>query len=217
MRSTQNTLSRTTSFQKTFTPSRKALMGMRGALALCPLLLAAPGWAQTTAQVTVNAAAPLGTIPTTAYGVNTAVWDGSLLDPAVPSLLTQAGATVLRYPGGSTSDDYHWQTHSLTDGGYLVPGDNFDGFMGVAQAAGATPVITVNYGSNAAGTGGGDPSEAAAWVDYANNVKHYGVKYWEIGNEIYGNAEYGGTGRRTCTPTSRRPRTAATSSPSRTP
>ena len=187
MRSTKNTLSR-----KTFIPSRKALAALRGALALCPLLLTAPGWAQTTAQITINTAAPLGTIPTTAYGVNTAVWDGSLLDPAVPGLLTQAGATVLRYPGGSTSDDYHWQTNSLTSGGYVFPGNNFDGFMGVAQAVGAAPVITINYGSNAAGTGGADPTEAAAWVDYANNVKHYGVKYWEIGNEIYGNAEYGG-------------------------
>jgi hypothetical protein len=31
-----------------------------------------------------------------------------------------------------------------------------------------TAVITVNYGSNAAGTGGGEPAEAAAWVAYAN-------------------------------------------------
>ena len=24
---------------------------------------------------------------------------------------------------------------------------------------------------------------AAAWVRYSNQVKHYGVRYWEIGNE----------------------------------
>ncbi|MBV9849959.1 MAG: cellulose binding domain-containing protein, partial [Armatimonadetes bacterium] len=48
-----------------------------------------------------------------------------------------------------------------------------------------------NYGSNAAGNAGGDPNEAAAWVNYANNIKHYGVKYWEVGNEVYGNGEYG--------------------------
>ena len=63
--------------------------------------------------------------------------------------------------------------------------------MSVAQAAGAQPVITVNYGSNSAGTGGGDPNEAAAWVRYANSTKHYGVSYWEIGNEVYGNGTYG--------------------------
>jgi hypothetical protein len=64
--------------------------------------------------------------------------------------------------------------------------------MGVAKASGATPIITVNYGSNAAGTGGGTPALAAAWVQYANVTKSYGVKYWEIGNEVYGNGEYGG-------------------------
>jgi len=31
-----------------------------------------------------------------------------------------------------------------------------------------TAIITVDYGSNAAGTGGGEPAEAAAWVAYAN-------------------------------------------------
>ena len=28
-------------------------------------------------------------------------------------------------------------------------------------------------------------------MDYANNTKGYGVKYWEVGNEVYGNGEYG--------------------------
>ena len=169
-------------------PARRGLLSV---LALCPLLCALPSQAQTTATVTVSANAPLGTIPGTALGVNTAVWDGNLLNAGVPGLLTQAGITALRFPGGSTSDDYHWQTHSLTGGGYVTPGDTFDNFMGVAQQTGASPIITVNYGSNATGSGGGDPNEAAAWVDYSNNVKKYGIKYWEIGNEIYGNGEYG--------------------------
>ena len=67
----------------------------------------------------------------------------------------------------------------------------FDVFMGIAKKTRAIPIITVNYGSNAAGTGGGDQNEAAAWVKYSNNTKKYGVKYWEVGNEIYGNGEYG--------------------------
>ena len=33
--------------------------------------------------------------------------------------------------------------------------------------------------------------EAAAWVKYANVTKHYGVKYWELGNEIPGDGTYG--------------------------
>ncbi len=150
--------------------------------------------AQTAATVSVNAASPLTTIPPAAFGVNTACWNAYMADAPVPNLYRQAGITALRYPGGSTSDVYHWQTNSATanSGQYVNPNDGFDTFMTVAQAAGAQPVITVNYGSNPAGTAGADPSEAAGWVDYANNVKKYGVKYWEVGNEVYGNKEYGG-------------------------
>jgi hypothetical protein len=166
---------------------------------LCPSLLfvllsaVVPTSAQQSASVSVNVASPFKAISATAYGVNTAVWDGNLLNAAVPTLLKQAGVNVLRFPGGSTSDVYHWQTNSATTGtgAYINPNDTFDAFMGMAQKAGATPVITVNYGSNAAGNAGGDPAEAAAWVKYANVTKGYGVKYWEIGNEIYGNGEYG--------------------------
>jgi hypothetical protein len=45
--------------------------------------------------------------------------------------------------------------------------------------------ITANYGSNADCTGLADPNEAAGWVNYANNVQHYGIKYWTVGNEEY--------------------------------
>jgi len=157
-----------------------------------PLLLtsANPASSQTPVTVTVNAGGSLGAIPPAAFGLNTAVWDGHLRDPGIPGLLTGAGITALRFPGGSTSDVYHWRTQT-TDGGDAYPFNTFDAFMGIAKKIGAVPIITVNYGSNADGTGGGDPNEAAAWVDYSNNTRKYGVKYWEIGNEIYGNGEYG--------------------------
>jgi hypothetical protein len=144
-------------------------------------------------QVTLHPQSSLGALPETAFGLNTAVWDGHLLDAGLPSLLRQAGTTVLRYPGGSTADAYHWQTNSLTSGqdGYVNPANTFDAFMGVAQQTGAQTMLTVNYGSNAEGTAGGDPQEAAAWVKYANITKRYGVRYWEIGNELYGNGTYG--------------------------
>jgi hypothetical protein len=166
---------------------------VRLSLVVALLFVTVLSFAQQSATVSVNVASPLSAISATAYGVNTAVWDGYLLDSAVPTLLKQADVNVLRFPGGSTADVYHWQTNSSTTGtgAYVNPNDTFDAFMGVAAKAGATPVITVNYGSNAAGTAGGDPAEAAAWVKYANVTKGYGVKYWEIGNEIYGNGEYG--------------------------
>ncbi len=149
--------------------------------------------AASTASVTVNAGTSLATIPNTAFGLNSAVWDANLLDSQVPGLLHQAGVNIVRFPGGSTSDNYHWQTNSITPnaGDYANPANTFDAFIGQVQKAGAKAMVTVNYGSNAAGTGGGDPAEAAAWVTYANKTKNYGVKYWEIGNEVYGNGTYG--------------------------
>jgi hypothetical protein len=49
----------------------------------------------------------------------------------------------------------------------------------------AVPVLTVNVGT-------GTPQEAAAWVHYANVVKKYGIRYWQIGNEMEGDWETGG-------------------------
>ncbi len=150
--------------------------------------------AQTSATVAVNTGTALATISPNAFGINTAVWDSVLTDTKLPGLIGGAGITAMRYPGGSTADTYNWQTNSINPnlGGYANPSNNFDNFMTLAKAAGATPVITVNYGSDTAGTGGGTPAFAAAWVQYANITKGYGVKYWEVGNEIYGNGEYGG-------------------------
>jgi len=156
-------------------------------------LLTSPGSAQTTSTVQVAAGTTLSTIPALAFGINSAVWDGNLLDTAVPGLLTNAGISAIRYPGGSTSDDYNWQTNSIVpnQGGYANPNNTFDAFMGLVKSTGSTPIITVNYGSNSTGNGGGTPAFAASWVNYANVTKGYGIKYWEVGNEIYGNGEYG--------------------------
>jgi Cellulose binding domain/Fibronectin type III domain len=90
---------------------------------------------------------------------------------------------AMRYPGGSYSDIYHWETHTAP-GGYVAPNTDFDHFMAGVRRAGAQPIVAANYGT-------GTPEEAAAWVRYANVEKGYGVKYWEIGNENYGNGHYG--------------------------
>ncbi|HEX2657916.1 MAG TPA: cellulose-binding protein, partial [Polyangia bacterium] len=105
-----------------------------------------------------------------------------------------------------TSDNYHWLSNLPDDPnqGGTVPEANFDAFMSVAQAAGAQAMITVNYGS-------GTAQEAADWVRYANRGgarykgpvptyagasakgHDYGVRYWEVGNELYGDGTYGAT------------------------
>jgi hypothetical protein len=105
--------------------------------------------------------------------------------------LAAAGFTATRWPGGSDSDEYHWQSHTLCAGGYANPNSTFDNFMhDVAQAAPLDVAVTLDYGSNAACNAGGDPTEAAAWVQYANVQNHYGIHYWTVGNEVYGSWEY---------------------------
>ncbi len=149
--------------------------------------------AQTTASVAVAAGTSLATIPAGGVGLNTGVWDTNLMDGNVPALAQKAGITALRYPGGSTADMYDWQSNAIVPGqsSYADPNNNFDAFIALARSTGAMPIVTIDYGTNAAGTGGNTGDTAAAWVAYANTTKGYGVKYWEIGNEVYGNGEYG--------------------------
>jgi chitodextrinase len=133
--------------------------------------------------VTVNTRAGLATVPETALGVNHAVWDSQLGTDAVADLLGAAGVRMMRYPGGSYGDMYHWKDNTAP-GGYVAPNTDFDTFMGGVRRAGAQPIIIANYGT-------GTPQEAADWVRYANITKGYGARYWEIGNELYGNGHYG--------------------------
>lgn len=154
--------------------------------------------ATNSASVTVNAASSLGTIPSTAFGLNTGVYDPNLMDSSVPGLLQQAKVGVLRFPGGSIADAYQWSSNSITDGYddtppdyfQVAPGNSFNSFINLVQQIHGQALITVNYGSNAAGTGGGDPTEAADWVQYADVTNNDQVNYWEIGNEVYGNGTY---------------------------
>jgi Cellulose binding domain/Fibronectin type III domain len=134
-------------------------------------------------NVTINADEGLGTVPSTAYGLNQAVWDSQMNTTASVNLLSQAGIEMMRYPGGSYGDIYNWQTNTAP-GGYVAPGTGFDQFMSTVNAVGAQPILIANYGS-------GTPQEAADWVQYANVTKGYHDEYWEIGNEVYGNGYYG--------------------------
>jgi cellulose binding protein with CBM2 domain/fibronectin type III domain protein len=134
-------------------------------------------------DVVVNARAGLEPVSSMALGVNHAIWDTNLGTAEVADLLKGAGVKAMRYPGGSYSDIYHWLDHTAP-GGYVAPNTDFDHFMAGVRRAGAQPIVTANYGT-------GSPREAADWVRSANIDKGYGVRYWEIGNENYGNGHYG--------------------------
>jgi hypothetical protein len=170
---------------------RRRLAACASAVALGAALLAGGGTALAdpgdpaapAVDVNVNTAEGQGTIPDTAYGLNSAVWDSQMNVPEVQDLLSAANIGTLRYPGGSYGDIYHWKDNTAP-GGYVAPGTDFDSFMGTVKKVGAQPILIANYGS-------GTTQEAADWVRYSNVTQHYGAKYWEIGNELYGNGHYG--------------------------
>src|SRR6202034_3125903 len=84
-----------------------------------------------------------------------------------------AGITQVRWPGGSDSDLYHWETNTgcantKGDSTYVDSNDTFLNFVNdMAVPAKLDVALTANYGSNAACIGGGEPSEAAGWVTQA--------------------------------------------------
>lgn len=160
----------------------------------CLLLLATllvsgvDAFAQSSAQVAIDAHQVVRTIDERVFGVNAAIWDSSFGDPQTLSLLQAADVRTLRFPGGSLSDTYDWKSNKSYDATTGVLNSwswatSFDAFAAVAKPLQAQVFITVNYGS-------GSVQDAADWVTYSNVTKNYGFKYWEVGNENYGSWEY---------------------------
>ena len=120
------------------------------------------------------------------------------------------GVSTVRWPGGNFVSGYHW-----TDG--IGPPDSrprrpelawhseepnrfgTDEFMAWCAAAGVEPVLCLNMGT-------GTLDEALAWVEYCNGTGDtywanrrranghrdpYGVRYWGLGNEMYGDWQLG--------------------------
>ena len=114
----------------------------------------------------------------------------------------------IRWPGGNVAQDYHWQWGAgprderptwinLSWKNEPEPGDiGTDEFIRFCRNVGAEPSLTVNVEGR-----GATAAEAAAWVEYCNgpatskygamrarngHAEPYGVRYWEIGNEIWG-------------------------------
>jgi hypothetical protein len=140
------------------------------------------------ATVTVYGGMLGAPVSSTLLGTNMAAWF-DITQSGITPPLQAAGITALRWPGGSESDLYHWQTNSSCGGGYTDTNSTFDNFMNdVAKPGKFSISITLNYGSNEACNGGGDPAEAAAWVAHAK-ANGDGIRYWTVGNEEYGSWE----------------------------
>lgn len=134
------------------------------------------------ARLTANFNEPLRELTPLMFGMNVATWDWQLTSSSTMTMMKPLGLGVLRYPGGSISNEYDWANNRnrRTGAGY---GTNTNQFLTVAHQLGSEKMITVNYGS-------GTPEEARDWVQYANITRGGNVKYWTIGNECYGTWEY---------------------------
>jgi alpha-N-arabinofuranosidase len=127
------------------------------------------------------------------------------LRPDTLALLKQLNGTVYRWPGGNFVSGYDWRD-GIGDRDRRPPRKNpawtgvehndfgTDEFIAFCREIGTEPMIAVN-------TGFGDAYSAAQWVEYCNasaktigggwrakngSAAPYGVKYWCVGNEMFG-------------------------------
>ena len=63
---------------------------------------------QLLATITVNAGQVVRAVDTQLLGVNVAWYDSDLNTPQTQQMVQAAGLTMFRFPGGSSSDDFHF-------------------------------------------------------------------------------------------------------------
>ncbi|MEY9854694.1 hypothetical protein ABH935_000291 [Catenulispora sp. GAS73] len=148
--------------------------------------------------VTVHADRALARVPDAPIGSNDWDSDPNITNPGTGPLLNAAGLRVRELNTGPFDDVYRWRTNT-DDANPLTAAlgpDNpvpWQTWARETEQTHAQAMIHVNYGSTATdGPGGTDigPQEAAAWVRQANVVDHDGIKYWTIGEEVWGNGFY---------------------------
>ncbi|GHO83955.1 alpha-N-arabinofuranosidase [Dictyobacter formicarum] len=117
---------------------------------------------------------------------------------------------ILRWPGGNFVSGYHWtdgigpvdrRPRQLELAWHSVESNRFgtDEFMRYCEVMNIEPYICVNMGT-------GTMDEARSWVEYCNGTgdtywanlrrqnghpEPYNVKYWGLGNEMYGSWQIG--------------------------
>lgn len=125
------------------------------------------------------------------------------------AMIAKLRPSFMRWPGGNVAQDYHWQwgigprdqrpvwTNRAWSNAPEPNDIGTDEYLALCARLHIEPSITVNVNGS-----GATPEEAAAWVEYVNgpptskygamraangHPQPYGVKQWELGNEIFGN------------------------------
>jgi alpha-N-arabinofuranosidase len=175
------------------------------------------------ATIDIDAEAVIGEIDPNVYGqfiehledcIYDGIWtaDGSELRQDTLELVKALKPPVIRYPGGNFASGYHWEDGigpkadrpTRVDQAWQSEESNLvgtDEFMELCEVVHAEPFLVVN---DATGT----PEEAARWVAYCNDPADseqgqrraenghpapYQVKYWGVGNEVWGRWQIGHT------------------------
>ncbi|WBB62008.1 hypothetical protein O7599_05565 [Streptomyces sp. WMMC500] len=141
------------------------------------------------------------------YNDGFGVWDPDTESPVPRAVehIRASGVRMIRYPGGTSSNLFDWRAAigpqdqrrpqvEGQDGEEVDSRYGPDEYMQVMKALGATPQIMAPFV-------GSTPDEIAAWVAYMNapqgntwgdlraangHPEPYGVRDWEIGNELFG-------------------------------
>jgi hypothetical protein len=173
-----------------------------------------PASGAATDTLTINVNNVLVKAPTYVYGNNSNLWMGQIVTQAsLMGYIKDLSPNIIRGPGGSISDVYFWNdtaaapadapanllnaSGAASAAGYWYGGNTqswtlcLSNYYSLLAQTNSTGIITVNYGYARYGTSA-NPVAAAAhlaadWVRYDNGR----TKFWEIGNETYGNWEAG--------------------------
>jgi hypothetical protein len=165
--------------------------------------------------VTVDAADIITKIPRSEFGHNANTWMTAMItEPVFMQHVHDLQPHIIRWPAGSGSDGYFWNRapgdlpadvpRMMPDKSGKKKNVNFfwgrptgghsasvDDYYEMRRETGNEGLITVNYGYARYGTGPNPVATAAHlaadWVRY----DHGRTRYWEIGNENYGDWELG--------------------------
>ncbi|HEX2848781.1 MAG TPA: alpha-L-arabinofuranosidase [Chitinophagaceae bacterium] len=165
--------------------------------------------------VTIDYSDVITKIPRSLFGNNANTWMTQMVtEPGLMTDIKNLHPHIIRFPGGSISDIFFWNSQpgvppvdapagllnaagASAAAGYWFGKNNanwtlsVDNYYSMLQQTGNQGIITVNYGYARYGTSA-NPVAAAAhlaadWVRYDNGR----TKYWEVGNENFGDWEAG--------------------------
>jgi hypothetical protein len=143
-------------------------------------------------SVTVNQTTTGPTVTNKILGMNLAAWydvASTTNAPNIKAAFQAAGIKSVRWPGGSWSDEYNWETNTEC-GNYANTSDTFTNFVNnLVIPTGLDLALTADYGTGKNCAGAGDPTEAAAWVTQASALG-VTVSHMTVGNEEYGGWEF---------------------------